>query len=118
LTVKLTSDTFGRRLAAIRQDRGLTQAQLGAVVGKSQQTICAWEHGATIDIATGDVTKCARALRCRRADLLDFPEAPIPAAPSHWPRTRRRIQQYAARLPLAALKPFRQTRRRIASAVV
>jgi transcriptional regulator with XRE-family HTH domain len=116
--VKLASDTFGRRLAAIRQDRGLTQLELGTVVGKSKQMICAWEHGMAIEIATGDVTKCARALHCRRADLLAPLEAPIPAAPSRWPRMRRRIQQRSAGLPLAALKPFRQKRRRIASATV
>jgi transcriptional regulator with XRE-family HTH domain len=117
-TAKLTSDTFGRRLAAIRQDRGLTEAELGTVVGKSKTTICAWEHGATIDIAAGDVTRCARALRCRRGDLLAPLDAPIPAAPSYWPRMRRRIQQRSAGELLAALKPFRQKRRRIPSVTV
>jgi transcriptional regulator with XRE-family HTH domain len=36
--------TFGRRLAAIRVDRSLTQAELAALIGKSKATIWSWEH--------------------------------------------------------------------------
>jgi transcriptional regulator with XRE-family HTH domain len=83
----LTSDTFGRRLTAIRTDRALSQAELGTVLGKSKQTVCRWEHGLAINAA--DLTRCARALGCRRFDLLAPVDAPIPAARGKRQRLRR-----------------------------
>lgn len=42
--MKWASETFGRRLAAIRTDGRLTQAQLGVAVGKSRRTISDWKN--------------------------------------------------------------------------
>jgi transcriptional regulator with XRE-family HTH domain len=92
LSVKLTSDTFGRRLAKIREHRDLTQFELGAAVGQSKQTISAWEHDRTIEITRADVSKCARALGCRRADLLAPVEAPLPPCPD-WSRVKRQLRR-------------------------
>jgi transcriptional regulator with XRE-family HTH domain len=89
-------ETFGRRLTAVRIDRGLTLAELAALIGRTKQTICQWERGGTAEIRARDVTKCARALRCRREVLLVSLVEPIPPAPSSWPRTLRRIKKYVA----------------------
>jgi transcriptional regulator with XRE-family HTH domain len=85
--VKLTSGSLGHRLAAIRRDRGLSQAELGAAIGKSKHTISGWGHG-LYDIRLAEADACARALHCRLKDLLAPLEAPIPPRPSLWPRMR------------------------------
>jgi transcriptional regulator with XRE-family HTH domain len=87
--MRLHSKTFGRRLAAIRIDRGLTQAELALLVGCSRQTICHWEkHGTPIE--PDDVANCARALHCRKKDLLASVEEQIPAVPALWFWSRHR----------------------------
>jgi DNA-binding XRE family transcriptional regulator len=95
-TMQLASQFFGSRLAAIRINRGLTQAELAALIGRTKQTICRWEHGGTAKIRASDVAKCARVLRCRRRALLASLDEPIPPPPQSWPRTRRHIKQHVA----------------------
>jgi transcriptional regulator with XRE-family HTH domain len=90
--MRLTSDTVGRRLAAIRRDRGLTQAELGDLVGKSKQTISALEHGRH-GITLADAMKCAEALGCHLRDLCAPLDKPLPRRPSLWLRVQRRRQQ-------------------------
>jgi hypothetical protein len=51
-SMRLSSDSFGRRLAAIRKSRGLTQGELGALVG----AICACECG-LYGVKVGDTIK-------------------------------------------------------------
>lgn len=88
------STTFGRRLAAIRKHRGLTQAALAYAIGKSRPTINRWESGTAIDIRTGDAESCACALQCRVRDLYAPADAPVPPPLSSSPRrTHRRIKQ-------------------------
>jgi transcriptional regulator with XRE-family HTH domain len=65
MRMRLDSTTFGRRLAAIRADRRLTQEQLGVAVGKSKRTIRDWENSLFVELWLGDVAQCARALAAR-----------------------------------------------------
>jgi transcriptional regulator with XRE-family HTH domain len=87
---------FGARLAAIRLDRGLTLAELAALIGRTKTTIGRWEHSGPAEIHRSDVAKCAHVLRCSRKVLLAPLDETIPPAPSSWPRTRRRIKQHVA----------------------
>lgn len=93
--MQLASQTFGRRLKAIREHRDLTQEELGTAIGKSKQTISYWERNGTRRRA--DIRKCARVLRCRSQDLLAPLDAPIPPPPSRWPQIRRQFLQRLAR---------------------
>jgi len=95
------SESFGRRLAAIRKHRHLTQQQLGVAVGKSCRAISNWENSLSIEIWLGDVAQCARALRCQVKDLLAAVDEPIPPYPLFWPQSRRRLATSARSAPLA-----------------
>jgi transcriptional regulator with XRE-family HTH domain len=94
--MRLTSDSVGRRLAAIRTDRGLTQAALAAAIGKSRQCVCHWERGSS-DLRISDLHRLAEALDCRLRDLLAPPEAPIPSL--HPRRKRRRSVSHLDEAP-------------------
>jgi transcriptional regulator with XRE-family HTH domain len=97
--MKLASDTLGPRLAAIRNDRGLTQAELAALIGVSRQTINSWENGGTHWIDIKDVRRCAHALRCRVKDFSAPAGTPFPAVdPSLWSRFRRQLKRRLRRL--------------------
>lgn len=89
-----TSTSFGRRLQRIRAARGLTQSELAAGVGKSRQTISAWENGTAIEIERGDLDLCAQILLCRRTDLLAPAEASVPTCP-FWSRIKKRLRRMA-----------------------
>jgi DNA-binding XRE family transcriptional regulator len=69
------AQTFGRRLAAIRRSRGLTQVELAVAIGKAGQTVSFWESG------------------CPARDLRAPLDAPISPCPPSWPRIRRRIKR-------------------------
>jgi transcriptional regulator with XRE-family HTH domain len=71
---------FGRRLAAIREHRGLTQAELAVAIGKSEQTIHDWESITLHPVPLSDLEQCAHALRCRVRDLLGLIYDPISPA--------------------------------------
>jgi transcriptional regulator with XRE-family HTH domain len=47
--------------ARLRKMAGLTQIQLGRIVGKSAGTICLWERG-ELELAPADVERIARAI--------------------------------------------------------
>jgi transcriptional regulator with XRE-family HTH domain len=93
--VKLVSDTFGRRLKAIRRARGLTQAELAALVGKSKQSISAWEHGHG-GVRLIDAEIIAIALGCRLKHLLATVDAPVPRAPMSWLQERLHLRRQIA----------------------
>jgi DNA-binding XRE family transcriptional regulator len=78
----------GRRLAAIRRDRGLTQWELGSAVHKSKQTIASWESQGSAVVRSTDARQCAAALRCRVKDLAAPLEVALPPAPASWHRMR------------------------------
>jgi transcriptional regulator with XRE-family HTH domain len=84
--------TFGRRLAAIRKDRGLSQAELATSVAKTRAAVGHWESGRAF-IRGSDLARVARALGCRMRDLLAPVEAPIPPRPPWWPRWRTSKRQ-------------------------
>jgi len=72
---------FGPRLAAVRIARGLTQTELAAALGKSEQTIRAWESIICHQVTLSELKQCARALRCSVRDLLGLTDDPIPPPP-------------------------------------
>ena len=57
-------NTIGERIAALRNHRGLTQAELGEAIGESKQTIYKYERGIITNIPLQKVEAIARALRC------------------------------------------------------
>jgi transcriptional regulator with XRE-family HTH domain len=87
----IDSATFGRRLRKIREYRGLTLAELAIAINKSPATVSCWESG-LLAIADGDITKCARILRCRRFDLFAALGAPLPLCPC-CKRVKRQLQR-------------------------
>jgi transcriptional regulator with XRE-family HTH domain len=95
--MKLASDTFGPRLAAIRRNRGLTQAELALAIGVSRQKINVWENGGTAWVDITDVRRCAHALRCRVKDISAPAGTPFPSFdPFLWFRFKLRLQRRLA----------------------
>jgi transcriptional regulator with XRE-family HTH domain len=80
--------TIGRRLAAIRNSRGLTQDELAAAVGKTRGSIGHLEAGRVADVGVLVLCRIADALGCGLRDLLAPVGAPIP--PLRPERRRRR----------------------------
>ena len=72
----------GTKLAALRREAGLTQAELGAAIGEQQQTIAYWERN-TRPARADAIPKLAKILGVTIEDLLDDKKRP-PA------RTQRR----------------------------
>jgi transcriptional regulator with XRE-family HTH domain len=95
--MRLACAIFSRRLAAVRIDRGLTQAELAAAINVSRQKISCWENGGTNWVDITDVRRCARALRCRVKDLAAPADALFPSLdPSLRFRFKRRLKQHPA----------------------
>ena len=65
----------GRRIAAIRIRRNLTQEQLGAAIGESKQTIYKYEKGIITNIPLPKVEKIAEALGCSPTVLAGWDDA-------------------------------------------
>ena len=61
------------KLARVRIARGLTQAQLAAMVSCAQEEISRWERGMHT-MGGQRLARIARALGCRIEDILDDPE--------------------------------------------
>lgn len=70
---------IGRRRAALRVERGLTQAQLAAAAGVSSAPISRAENGSPVDEDT--VRKLAAALGIEARDYFEPPAYATPAAP-------------------------------------
>lgn len=81
-------DGFGARLAALRQGRGLTQAELGAAAGVSQRVIAYYETEST-QPPGALLVDLARALRCTTDALLGVTAPAAPLAP----RTARLLKR-------------------------
>ncbi len=77
-----TVEGFGERLAAIRKDRGLTQAQLGEMVGVSNRVIAYYETESGQPPGALLVDLC-RALRVSADELLGI-------KPPKEPKNRKR----------------------------
>jgi len=65
----------GRRIAAIRVRRDLTQEQLGAMIGESKQTIYKYEKGIITNIPLPKIEKIAEALGCPPTVLAGWDDA-------------------------------------------
>ena len=89
------SGVIGQRLAEIRFDRGLTQVELGRLIGRSKQYVWNIEHGSSMRI--NDARACARVLHCEVGDFRA--EGPLPPLPAGWLTIWRRIKRREARLP-------------------
>lgn len=57
------------KLARMRIARGLTQAQLAAMVGCAQEEISRWERGTHV-MSSQRLAQIARALGCRIEDII------------------------------------------------
>jgi len=102
---------FGRRLAAFRADRGLTQCELATAIGKTRATVSHWEAGRAY-ARSRDLAGIARALDCRIRGLLAPVEAPLPPRPPGW--TRRRASRLSN---LSDVPTFDQTSGEVATEI-
>jgi transcriptional regulator with XRE-family HTH domain len=91
-SIHIDIEQVGRRLVAIRKDRNMTEQQLGDVIGVSRSEIWQYEHGRirVVLLRLGDI---ARALHCKRADLLQPLDAPLPQLPRRGFRPRPGAEQ-------------------------
>lgn len=72
-----TLEGFGQRLADIRKDRGVTQEELGRLVGVSNRVICYYEQDGS-QPPGALLVELARALKVSADDLLGLaPERPL-----------------------------------------
>lgn len=55
---------FGQRIAEQRRKLGLSQYELANILGKSQQTIAAYETGRVKNLNKNSLNEIARALKC------------------------------------------------------
>ena len=69
--------TIGRRLAAIRGHRLISQAELARAVGVTKALIGHYEHGRA-EIGASRLEQLATALHCKAADILAALDAPLP----------------------------------------
>ena len=82
---------FGRRLAEIRQQRGLTQGQLAQMIDSTQRVISYYETVAE-SAPSPMVVQLAKALKVSADDLLGLkppPKKVATAAAPHDPETKR-----------------------------
>jgi len=77
---------IGKRIAAIRNNRGMTEKELGAAIGRTGKTISAYEHGKVGAAMIAHLDDIALALHCNRRDLLAPPEAALPRIKFRAPR--------------------------------
>jgi len=91
---------FGQRLAALRQDRGFSQAELGEILGRSQQQVQAFEKGRR-RIPVSGLPTLAKALEVPVETLLGMDETPGKPGPSS--KLERQLEQLA-KLPRSKQK--------------
>lgn len=87
--------TLGQRITALRKEKGLSQEQLGELVGVSRQAVSKWEA----DKAVPDVDNCvamSKAFGIPLARLLELEEEDTPAAAGDDDRLERLMEGYAA----------------------
>jgi transcriptional regulator with XRE-family HTH domain len=102
--MRLASANFGRRLAVIRRDRGLTQSELAAAIGIPRQLVSRWENGGSGLVHMSAIRKSARALRCRVKDLTAPAGTPFRSPdPALWARFKRRLKRRLAERRIAQM---------------
>jgi transcriptional regulator with XRE-family HTH domain len=77
--MRIIDPVIGRRLAAIREHRMMSQSELAATIKVTRGAIWNYEHGYA-DIKSPRLDELARALYCRVEDILAPVEAPLPRA--------------------------------------
>lgn len=80
----------GRRIAALRMGRGMTQTQLGQAMGVTFQQVQKYESGRN-RISASKMYEAAQALDARVSDLFDGIEADMVTAPDQITPAERRL---------------------------
>lgn len=73
---------IGQKIKKARLERGLTQQELGAIVGVQKSAIAKYESGRVVNIKRSTLQKIAKALNIRPSELI-FNESPKTAADLH-----------------------------------
>lgn len=73
---------IGQKIKKARLERGLTQQELGAIVGVQKSAIAKYESGRVVNIKRSTLQKIAKALNIRPSELI-FNESPRDAAELH-----------------------------------
>ena len=73
---------IGQKIRKARLERGMTQQELGAIVGVQKSAIAKYENGKVVNIKRSTLQKIASALNIRPSELV-FAESPRDAANLH-----------------------------------
>lgn len=73
---------IGQKIKKARLERGLTQQELGDIVGVQKSAIAKYENGRVVNIKRSTLQKIAKALNIRPSELI-FNESPRDAADLH-----------------------------------
>lgn len=103
-------EAVGRRIVALRKDRGLTQARLAEKIGIREQSLGRAENGKAA-LGLERLHELAVALGCSVSDLVvdidtEIPKSPWPAEDVEASDTWRRIPKRRRALALKVLKQF------------
>jgi transcriptional regulator with XRE-family HTH domain len=74
---KAIDPQLGQRLNQIRKHRGISQSRLAKAIGMTVGIIQMYEHG-RVQPPAYRIDQIAQELRCKVADLLESPDAPLP----------------------------------------
>ena len=81
---------LGSRITALRKERGLTQTQLGEMIGVSQQQVVSFEKGRR-KVPVSALPKLSSALAVPVAELIGMEEKPRKRGPA--PKLQRQLEQ-------------------------
>ena len=73
---------IGQKIKKARLERGMTQQELGDIVGVQKSAIAKYENGRVVNIKRSTLQKIAKALNIRPSELI-FNESPKVAADLH-----------------------------------
>ena len=73
---------IGQKIRKARLERGLTQKELGEIVGVQKSAIAKYENGRVVNIKRSTLQKIAKALNIRPSELV-FTESPKDTAELH-----------------------------------
>ena len=73
---------IGQKIKKARLEMGLTQQELGTIVGVQKSAIAKYESGRVVNIKRSTLQKIAKALKIRPSELI-FSESPRDAADLH-----------------------------------
>ena len=93
---------LGRKIAALRKETGLTQAQLGEAIGISQQHMASFEAGRR-RVPVSALPTLARTLAVPIEDLLSDSTPPAAKKRGPTPKLQRQLER-VSRLPRAQQK--------------